>query len=80
MKTKLLRKLRKEAVERFQFKITQNCFGTWAFVNSRGVEVKSFLNGNDVVGQAEAWCKKEIRAYILNRVTELRKKCIWRQH
>lgn len=73
MKTRLLKKLRREAREYFQFKITQNAFGTWAFVDSKGKTIKSFLSGSFVVEQAEKYCKEELRKYILDRVKQMKK-------
>ena len=73
MRTRLLTKLRREASEHFQFKITQNAFGTWAFVDSKGETIISFLSGSFVVEQAEKYCKEELRKYILDRVKQMKK-------
>lgn len=73
MRTRLLTKLRREAREHFQFKITQNALGTWAFVDSKGKTIKSFLRGSFVVERAGKYCKEELRKYILDRVKQMKK-------
>lgn len=73
MKTRLLKQLREEAREYFQFKITNNTFNTWAFVDSKGRTIKAFLSGGNVTAQARLYCKEELRKYILDRVKQLRK-------
>lgn len=77
MKTRLLRKLRKEASEHFKFKITCNSFDTYAFVESRGEWITSFFNeafNKSPRERATIYCKDYIRCYILGRVHELRLK------
>lgn len=74
MKTKLLSQLREEAEYFFDFKITANTYGTWAFVDSRGRTIKAFLSGSFLREQAIAYCREEIRNYILYRVKEIKEK------
>ena len=74
MKTKLLSQLRKEAEYFFDFKITSNSYETWVFVDSRGRTIKGFLDGSFLREQARAYCREEIRNYILYRVKEIKKK------
>ena len=77
MKTRLLRKLRREASEHFKFKITCNSFDTYAFVESRGIWVASFFNeafNKSPKERATIYCKDYIRCYMLGRVKKLRLK------
>lgn len=75
MKTRLLRKLRREASEFFQFKITCNSFDTYAFVESRGKWAASFFNeafNKSPRERATIYCKDCIRCYILGRVERIK--------
>lgn len=75
MKTRLLRKLRREASEHFKFKITCNSFDTYAFVESRGEWIASFFHeafGKSPRERATIYCKDYIRCYILGRVERIK--------
>lgn len=77
MKTRLLRKLRREARELFKFKITYNSDDTYAIVELREKWIASFFNGAYNLSCRELatrYCKDHIRGYILGRVNELRLK------
>ena len=70
MKTRLLRKLRREAMEHFQFRIIlEPTFGVWVEVMSFGESVYSTCNGKK---DAEMFCRKATNKYILDRIKELR--------
>lgn len=76
MKTRLLRKLRREASELFKFKIICNSFDTYAFVESRGECVASFFHedfNKSHRERATIYCKDCIRCYILGRVERIKK-------
>lgn len=74
MKTRLLRKLRREASEHFQFTITtENRYGVWAEVRSFGEIVYFTVDGMD---GAKKFCRLAINKYILDRIKELRLKIL----
>lgn len=70
MKTRLLRKLRREASEYFQFRIIlEPEFGVWAEVMSFGESVYFTCDGKK---GADMFCRKATNQYILDRIKELR--------
>lgn len=75
MKKRLLRKLRREASEHFKYKIISNSLDTYAFVESDGILITSFLNGYNNKSPRERaiiYCKENIRSYILGRVERIK--------
>ena len=75
MKTRLLKKLRREASEHFKFKIVCNSYDTYAFVESRGEIVAAILTGDFNTSRkelAEIYCRNHIREYILGKVKILK--------
>lgn len=68
MKTKLLRRLRQEAARHYNFKITSNCFDTWAFVNSNGHTIEHFRNKEEAV----QFCRNTLREYITDKVKSMK--------
>lgn len=72
MKTRLLRKLRREASDYFRFTIiTEKLYGVWAEVYSLGQSVYLTVDGID---GAKKFCRLAINQYILDRIKELRSK------
>lgn len=72
MKTRLLRKLRKEASEHFQFRIIlEPTFGVWAEVMSFGESVYSTCDGKK---GADGFVRLATNKYIKDRINELRLK------
>lgn len=72
MKTRLLRKLRREACEAFKFTIVvENRFGVWAEVFSYRERAYFTVDGKK---GAERFCRLAINMYIQDRINELRLK------
>ena len=72
MKTRLLRKLRREANGHFRFIIiTEKRLGAWAEVFSFGKLVYYTASGSD---DAKKFCRLAINKYILDRIKEIRLK------
>lgn len=70
MKTRLLRKLRREASEHFRFTIiTEETYGVWAEVYSLGELVYFTCDG---IKGANKFVKLATNRYILDRIKELR--------
>lgn len=70
MKTKLLRKLRREAIEHFRFTIIKEQeYGAWAEVHSFGVPVYFTCDG---IRGANRFVRLATNKYILNRIKEIR--------
>lgn len=75
MKTRLLRKLRREASEHFKFEIISNSSDTFALVKSNWKLVSAILTGdfnNSRKGLAEIYCRNHIREYILTKIKILK--------
>lgn len=75
MKTRLLRKLRREAIKHFKYKIIYNSLDTYAFVESDGICITSFLKGYNNKSPRERaiiYCKENIRSYISGRVKRIK--------
>lgn len=72
MKTRLLRKLRREAYKAFDFIIVvENRYGVWAEVFSHRERVYFTVDGKK---GAERFCRLAINKYIQDRINELRLK------
>lgn len=72
MKTRLLRKLRREASEYFRFTIiAEKRYGVWAEVYSQRKRVYVTVDGKK---GAERFCQLATNRYILDRINELRLK------
>lgn len=72
MKTRLLKKLRREASDAFEFTIlVEKRFGAWAEVRSFGKPVYFTCDGKK---GAERFVRLATNKYILDRVNELRLK------
>lgn len=72
MKTRLLRKLRREASKHFRFIIiAEKLYGVWAEVYSSGQSVYFTVDGID---GAKKFCRLATNQYILDRIKELRSK------
>ncbi len=74
MKTRLLRKLRREANEHFRFTIIGNNFDTFAYVKSHDKTVHTILHTGFSLIKATKFCQDKIREYILKRVSQMRSK------